>query len=245
MYSRPLEWSLPRDPKPLDQYSSLHLASQLINALIFDFDGLILDTEEPIYRSWAEVYAANGVPLPFEQWVKTVGSNNQEFHPQHHLEERLGRPLTQEEIERRIARRVELVLAKPLLPGVAELARAAKAQGMKVGVASSSSRDWVRGHLERLGILDLFDCLCSRDDVEHVKPEPDLYLAVLACLGVNAYEAVALEDSPNGIRSAKRAGLSCVAVPNPITAGLDLSEADLELSSLSGVTLPQLLNRLQ
>lgn len=236
---------MPRDPKPLDQYSWLHLASQLINALIFDFDGLILDTEEPIYQSWAEVYAANGVPLPFEQWVKTVGSNNQEFHPQHHLEERLGRPLTQEEIERRIARRVELVLAKPLLPGVAELARAAKAQGMKVGVASSSSRDWVRGHLERLGILDLFDCLCSRNDVEHVKPEPDLYLAVLACLGVNADEAVALEDSPNGIRSAKRAGLRCVAVANPITAGLDLSEADLELSSLSGVTLRQLLNRLQ
>ena len=236
---------MPRDPKPLDQYSWVHLASQLINALIFDFDGLILDTEEPIYQSWAEVYAANGVPLPFEQWVKTVGSNNQEFHPQHHLEERLGRPLTQEEIDRRIARRVELVLAKPLLPGVAELARAAKAQGMKVGVASSSSRDWVRGHLERLGILDLFDCLCSRDDVEHVKPEPDLYLAVLACLGVNAYEAVALEDSPNGIRSAKRGGLRCVAVPNPITAGLDLSEADLELSSLSGVTLRQLLNRLQ
>jgi HAD superfamily hydrolase (TIGR01509 family) len=236
---------LPRDRKPLDPWSSLHLASQLIHALIFDFDGLILDTEEPIYQSWAEVYEANGVPLPFDQWVKTVGSNNQEFHPQQHLEERLGRPLTQDEIDRRIARRVELVLAKPLLPGVADLARAGQAQGMKVGVASSSSRDWVHGHLERLGILDLFVCLCSRDDVEHVKPEPDLYLAVLGCLGVGAGEAVALEDSPNGIRSAKRAGLRCVAVPNPITSGLDLSEADLELSSLADVTLPELLNRLQ
>src|SRR5260370_3275039 len=238
MYSRPLEWSWPRDPKPLDLYSALHLASQLIHALIFDFDGLILDTEEPISKSWPEVYAANGVPLPFEQWVKTVGSNNREFHPQHHLEERLGRPLTQEETDRRISRRVELVLAKPLLPGVAQLARAAEAQGMKVGVASSSSRDWVRGHLERLGILDLFDCLCSRDDVEHVKPEPDLYLAVLACLGVNAYEAVALEDSPNGIRSAKRAGLRCVAVPNPITAALDLSQAAPNLTSLPARPLP-------
>src|SRR5260370_40757988 len=107
---------------------------------------------------------------------------------------------------------------------------------MKVGVASSSSRDWVHGHLERLGILDLFDCLCSRDDVEHVKPAPDLYLAVLACLGVNAYEAVALEDSPNGILSAQHAGLRCVAVPNPITADLDLSEARLELCSRAGVT---------
>lgn len=245
MYSRPLEWSLPRDPKPLDPPSSLHLASQLIHALIFDFDGLILDTEEPIYRSWAEVYETNGVPLPFEKWVKTVGSNNQEFHPQRYLEERLGRPLSLEEIDRRIARRVELVLAMPLLPGVADLARAGRAQGMKIGVASSSSRDWVRGHLERLGILHLFECVCSRDDVEHVKPEPDLYLAVLGCVGVGADEAVALEDSPNGIRSAKRAGLRCIAVPNPITASLDLSEADLQLGSLAGVTLPELLNRLQ
>jgi len=111
MYSRPLEWSLPRDPKALDLRSSLHLAGQLIRALIFDFDGLILDTEEPIYRSWAEVYEANGVPLPFEQWIKTVGSNNQEFHPQRYLEERLGRPLTKEDIDRRVARRVELVLS--------------------------------------------------------------------------------------------------------------------------------------
>src|SRR6266481_6722064 len=102
MYSRPLEWSLPRDPKPLDQYSWVHLASQLICALIFDFDGLILDTEEPIYRSWAEVYEAHGVPLPFDLWVKTVGSSNQEFHPQHHLEEQLGHPLPREELDRRI-----------------------------------------------------------------------------------------------------------------------------------------------
>jgi len=217
----------------------------LIRALIFDFDGLILDTEEPIYRSWAEVYEAHGIPLPFEQWVKTVGSNNQEFHPQRYLEERLGRPLTQDEIDRRIARRVELVLAKPLLPGVADLARAARARGMQVGVASSSSRDWVHGHLERLGILDLFDCLCSRDDVAQVKPEPDLYLASLGCLGVKADEAVALEDSPNGILSAKRAGLRVVVVANAITAGLDLSEGDLKLGSLAEIALPELLGRLE
>src|SRR5260370_32199351 len=156
----------------------------------------MVDTEEEICQCWAEVYAANGGPLPVEKGVKTVGANNQEFQPQHHLEERLGRPLTQEEIDRRIARRVELVLAKPLLPGVAELARAAKAQGMKVGVASSSSRDWVRGHLERLGILDLFDCLCSRADLEHLNPPPHPYLPALPSLGLNAFEAVALEDSP-------------------------------------------------
>ena len=219
------------------------MANQLIRALVFDFDGLIVDTEEPIYRSWEEVYRANGVALPFELWVKTVGSSNQAFHPQHYLEEKLGRPLAQEVIDRRIERRVEMVLAQPLLPGVAGLVDAARAERMKVGVASSSSREWVDGHLHRLGILDRFDCVRTRDDVKNVKPEPDLYLAVIECLGVQAAEALAIEDSPNGIAAAKLAGLRCVAVPNPITSELDLSEADLQLSSLANVTLSELLQR--
>jgi HAD superfamily hydrolase (TIGR01509 family) len=216
----------------------------LIRALIFDFDGVILETEEPIYRSWKEVYEARGVDLPFERWALTVGSSNQAFHPQRHLEKQIGRPLPQEVVDRRVERRAELVLAQPLLPGVVELVEAARAAGMKVGVASSSSRDWVNGHLLRLGIRDRFDCLRSRDDVEHVKPDPDLYLAILDCLGVEAAGAIAIEDSPNGIVAAKRAGLRCVAVPNRITAGLDLSLADVRLGSLADVTLPQLLEQL-
>jgi HAD superfamily hydrolase (TIGR01509 family) len=216
----------------------------LIRALIFDFDGLILDTEGPIYRSWQEVYAAYGVALPFDMWVKTVGSSNQAFHPQHYLEEQIGHELSRAVLDRRIERRVELVLAQPVLPGVADLVEAGRAAGLKLGVASSSSRDWVSGHLERLGIRDRFGCLCTRDDVEQVKPEPDLYLAALECLVVAAAEAVAIEDSPNGITAAKRAGLRCVAVPNPITFGLDLSQADLRLDSLAGVTLSDLLQQL-
>jgi HAD superfamily hydrolase (TIGR01509 family) len=216
----------------------------LIRALVFDFDGLILDTEGPIYQSWLEVYEAHDVVLPFELWVKTVGSSNQAFQPQQHLEERLGRPLTQQVIDRRVERRVELVLAQPLLPGVAGLVDEAGAAGLKVGVASSSSRDWVSGHLERLGLLDRIDCIRCRDDVQRVKPEPDLYLAVVDCLGVPASEALAIEDSPNGIAAAKRAGLRCVVIPNPITAGLDLGAADLRLGSLADVTLKQLLDRL-
>jgi HAD superfamily hydrolase (TIGR01509 family) len=216
----------------------------LIRALVFDFDGLILDTEGPIFRSWEEVYRAYGTVLPFEQWVKTVGSSNQAFHPQHHLEELIGHKLPQEVVDRRVARRVELVLEQPLLPGVAGLVDAARGTGMKVGVASSSSRDWVEGHLRRLGLLDRFDCLRCREDVELVKPAPDLYVALVVCLGVDAGEAIALEDSPNGIMAAKRAGLRCVAVPNPITAGLDLSLADLQVASLAEVDLPRLIDRL-
>jgi HAD superfamily hydrolase (TIGR01509 family) len=213
-------------------------------AVIFDFDGLILDTEGPVYRSWLEVYEAHGEPLPFELWVQIVGSTTTSFHPQHHLEERLGRPLSQEALDRRIGRRTEMILAEPVLPGIVQHIDAAKSFGLLLGLASSSTRDWVSAHLERLGILDRFDCIRCRDDVPRAKPEPDLYLAVLACLDVDAEEAFAIEDSPNGVLAAKRAGLRCVAIPNPITARLDLSQADLILNSLAEVTLPDLLERI-
>jgi HAD superfamily hydrolase (TIGR01509 family) len=216
----------------------------LIRAIVFDFDGLILDTEEPIYRSWLEVYEAHGENLPFERWVKTVGSTNIAFHPQHHLEEKLGRPLPREVLDRRLGRRTEMILAQRVLPGVVQRLDEAREMGLKLGVASSSTADWVRGHLARLGILDRFDCLRCRDDVANAKPEPDLYIAVLDCLGVNAAEAVAIEDSPNGVAAAKRAGMFCVAIPNPITAHLDLSQADLILGSLADRTTAELLERL-
>ena len=216
----------------------------MIRAIVFDFDGLILDTEEPVYRSWLEVYEAHGEELPFERWIQIVGSTTTGFHPQHHLEERLGRPLPQEVLDRRIGRRTELILANKVLPGVSQRIDEARHMGLKLGVASSSTQDWVRGHLARLGILECFDCLRCRDDVEHAKPEPDLYLAVLACLGVTASDAIAIEDSPHGVTAAKRAGMKCVAIPNSITERLDLSHADLVLGSLADMTLRRLLEGL-
>jgi HAD superfamily hydrolase (TIGR01509 family) len=215
----------------------------MIRAIVFDFDGLILDTEEPVYRSWLEVYEAHGEELPFERWVQIVGSTTTGFHPQHHLEERLGRSLSKEVLDRRIGRRTELVLAQKLLPGVLQHIDQARVLGLKVGVASSSTADWVRGHLARLGILEKFDCLRCRDDVAKAKPEPDLYIAVLECLGVSASEAFAIEDSPNGVMAAKRAGLRCVAIPNSITAKLDLGGADVLLQSLGEITLADLLKK--
>jgi HAD superfamily hydrolase (TIGR01509 family) len=218
--------------------------SRLIRALVFDFDGLILDTEEPVYRSWLEVYQAHGEELPFERWVQIVGSTTAGFHPQHHLEERLGRSLPKEVLDRRVGRRTEMILAQEVLPGVVRHLEEARTMGLKLGVASSSTSDWVRGHLARLGILERFDCMRCRDDVPNAKPEPDLYLAVLECLGVRASEAIAIEDSPNGVLAAKRAGLRCVAIPNSITARLDLGQADLLLGSLAELTLPELLRKL-
>ena len=211
---------------------------------MFDFDGLILDTEEPVYRSWLEVYREHGEDLPFERWVEIIGSTTSGFHPQRHLEERLGRPLSQEVLDRRIERRTEMILRREVLPGVVARLDEARRLGLKLGVASSSTNEWVRGHLARLGILDRFECLRCRDDVANAKPEPDLYIAVLDCLGVVADEAVAIEDSPNGITAAKRAGMRCVVIPNSITAQLDLSQADLLLDSMADVTMSELLSRL-
>ena len=216
----------------------------MIRAIVFDFDGLILDTEEPVYRSWVEVYEAHGQTLPFERWVQIVGSTTTEFHPQRHLEERLGRPLSQEVTDRRIGRRTEMILAQQVLPGILQYIDDATSLGLKLGVASSSTRDWVRGHLERLGILGRFGCVRCRDDVNNAKPAPDLYLAVLDCLGVSPSEALSIEGSPNGVIAAKRAGMLCVAIPNSITATLDLSRADLVLRSLSDVPLRDLLPQL-
>ncbi|HKB32826.1 MAG TPA: HAD family hydrolase [Candidatus Dormibacteraeota bacterium] len=213
----------------------------MIRAIVFDFDGLILDTEEPVYRSWLEVYEEHGEELPFERWVQIVGSTTAGFHPQHHLEKRLGRSLPKEVLDRRIGRRTEMILALEALPGVVRHIQEARAMGLQLGVASSSTSEWVKGHLSRLGILESFDCIRCRDDVANAKPEPDLYLAVLDCLGVGASEAIAVEDSPNGVLAAKRAGLRCVAIPNSITAQLDLGQADLLLGSLDEVTLSELL----
>jgi HAD superfamily hydrolase (TIGR01509 family) len=223
--------------------TAILIFGDVIRAIVFDFDGLILDTEEPVYRSWLEVYQAHGEELPFERWIQIVGSTTTGFHPQHHLEERLGRPLPKEVLDRRIGRRTEMILAEKVLPGVVQHLDAAREMGLKLGVASSSTAEWVRGHLARLGVLEKFDCLRCRDDVAHAKPEPDLYLAVLDCLGVDASEAIAIEDSPNGVAAAKRAGLRCVAIPNSITKRLDLSQADLVLSSLADVSLKELLER--
>jgi beta-phosphoglucomutase-like phosphatase (HAD superfamily) len=115
---------------------------------------------------------------------------------------------------------------------------------VRIGLASSSSCDWVQNHLTRLGLIGYFDSLRARDDVVLAKPDPALYLSVVSDLGVPPHQALALEDSPNGIRAAKLAGLYCVAVPNHLTSQLDLDEADLRLTSLAEIRLEALLQKL-
>jgi len=139
-------WRL-ADLRSLLTATAILIFANVIRAIVFDFDGHILDTEEPVYRSWLEVYEAHGEELPFERWIQIVGSTTTGFHPQHHLEERLGRPLPKEVLDRRIDRRTEMILARKVLPGVVQHLDAAREMGLRLGVASSSTAEWVRGHL--------------------------------------------------------------------------------------------------
>ncbi len=217
----------------------------MIRALIFDFDGLILETEGPSYQSWVEVYQSFGQSLPFSIWSINIGTTRGDFDPRLELQRLLNEVVDWESVEsRRQASENTLIETQAILPGVEAYLNDARRLGLKIGLASSSSCQWVVGHLTRLGLLDYFNCICAADDVECIKPDPELYLTVLHRLDVSADEAIALEDSPIGIQSAKSAGLYCIAVPNPLTSRLPLSQADLLLGSLEEIPLEQLLNQI-
>ena len=131
------------------------------------------------------------------------------------------------------------------MPGVKELLDASRQRDLKLAVASSSPENWVSGHLTRLGLSDYFDAIVTADDVEETKPNPALFLLAAEKLGVRPGDVIVLEDSPNGVHGAKRAGMFVVAVPNSITARADLGAADLQLSSLAEITLDGLLEKAQ
>jgi HAD superfamily hydrolase (TIGR01509 family) len=217
----------------------------LIHAVVFDFDGLILDTELPVLQSWRQTYEEHGVELPLDTWLETIGTAEHPFDAFDHLESLLGRSLEREPLERkRKLLRDSILHAQDLLPGVRAYLDQAAAGGLKIGIASSSTRRWVMGHLHRLGIDVEWDAVRCADDVERTKPDPEIYLAVLEAMGLPAREAVALEDSHNGVVAAKAAGMWCVAVPSPLTKQMDFSQADLVVESLSQVSLATLIERL-
>ena len=217
----------------------------MIRALVFDFDGLILETEMPAYTSWAEVYREHGHELPLDRWFDYIGRGGGWFDVMGHLGELVGERFDAAAAKaRRTARRDELVSALELAAGVRDYIAAARRLGLRIGIASSSTRGWVCGHLERHAVIEGWDAIVCREDVVNAKPAPDLYLRAVELLGVPPGEALALEDSPHGIASAKAAGLRCVAVPNPLTADLDLGQADIRLASLADVTLEELIRRI-
>ncbi|MDZ4719376.1 MAG: HAD-IA family hydrolase [Roseiflexaceae bacterium] len=216
----------------------------LIEALIFDFDGLVVDTETPEYEVLSQQYREQGAILLPERWVLGLGTVGG-YNAYAELEALIGHPVDRDalHIEHR-QRYLKAIAAQPLRPGIAILLEYGREHGLRMAVASSSNRDWVEGWLASHAIREYFGCVRTRNDVANVKPAPDLFLSAAECLGVVPQACVVLEDSPNGMRAAASAGMRCVAVPLPLLSGLDLPPHTMRLTTLADLRPQELLERL-
>ncbi len=213
-----------------------------IRALVFDFDGLILDTETPMRLSWREIFHANGLTVSDEQWASLLGSSADPAEAYDLLEAHLGSPINREALRaHRTKRELRLLETEGVLPGVLELITEARSGGLKLAVASSSERSWVKGLLAKHGLLNRFDAIVCAEDVARTKPSPDLYTEALRRIGTLPSEAIALEDSEHGAAAARAAGMYVVAVPNRVTACLAFENVDARVETLESLRLAQLI----
>ncbi|HWB61255.1 MAG TPA: HAD-IA family hydrolase [Chthoniobacteraceae bacterium] len=213
----------------------------MIRAVIFDFDGTILDTETPIYKAWSRTYEQHGQQLTIEEYSAAIGTDYSVFDPRGTLEQRIGRKLDWATLDtERRNYHLELVVANEILPGVSNLMAEVKARGLRCAVASSSTTDWVESHLQRLGLRQYVDLIVCADPPRRPKPATDVYDHVLAELKIAAAEAVAIEDSPNGATAALRAGIACIGVPNTMTSLFDFPAGIKRVSSLEGMSVDRL-----
>lgn len=219
-----------------------------IKALLFDFDGLILDTETSEFLVWQKIYREYGQEMLPETWGQVVGGYGiSNFDGAVHLADLVGDGLDSRKLHARYRSESDaLILQQPVLPGVEDYLDDARRLGLSLAVASSSPHSWVDSHLARLGLAERFDAIICRDDVPpgRTKPHPDLFLKALEVLGVRAEDAVVFEDSPNGVTAARAAGIYVVSIPNPITALLKTDGANRTLESLAQISLPDLLKDL-
>jgi HAD superfamily hydrolase (TIGR01509 family) len=203
---------------------------------------LIIDTETPDYSSWQETFTSYQVTLDRALWAGFIGGASGTFDVYRHLEDLVDAPLDRDSLRAsRRKRYLDLVEANPVRPGVEEYLEEAKRLDLRLGIASSSSRDWVEGHLKNRGLLGYFDQVVCRDDVTRVKPDPEVYLKCANRLGAHPGVTLAIEDSANGVTAAKAAGMFCIVVPNPMTTDMDLGHADLNLVALTDMPLKAVL----
>lgn len=222
------------------------LASPVIRALLFDFDGVIVDTEVPTYRSWCDVYREHGVELALADWLPVVGSGTSTaadsvFDAVAHLESLVGRRVDRRAVvERRSRRKTALCDRAGVLSGVADYLAEARRLVLKTAIVTRAARAWVDHHLARVELAHRWDAVVCSDGLDR-EPKSTFYLEALAQVGVPAGEALAFEDSPHGVGAAKAAGIRCVAVPNDVTRAARFREADVILRSLADRPLTDLL----
>ena len=215
----------------------------MLRAVIFDFDGTILDTELPTFHAWQRLYDAHGQVLTFEEYSAAIGSDYNAFDPRRTLEERCGRQLDWDRLDaERRSGCLEVISGQSPLPGISGLLEEAHGLKLRCAIASSSPSEWVRGHLDRIGLLKRFDFISCAENGCPTKPYPEVYLRALRGLGVSAAEALAIEDSPNGVLATQRAGIRCVIVPNQLTRKMRFPEQVKVLESLEEFSLREYLH---
>jgi putative hydrolase of the HAD superfamily len=219
--------------------------NNMIKALIFDCDGLLIDTETPWYIAFREVYREHQVDIPLEMYAQCIGNSDfAQFNPYDYLEECIKRKVDRKVIDKRVQEiHTSIMKDQKLLPGVENYLKRAKELGLKIGLASSSRRAWVEEHTKAHHIYHFFDTIHTKDEVEHVKPHPELYLQSIQALGIEKHEVIAFEDSLNGLKAAKEAGIKCVIVPNEVTACLPFDNYDVKLSSMLDLELDEVLKK--
>lgn len=216
----------------------------MIKAIIFDFDGLIIDTESVWYESYKETLRSYQFDLPLAQFGECIGSDETVLST--YFKKHLGENCDVEEIETRAFDIYKTKMNSPEARiGVLDYLQEASNTGYKIGLASSSSKAWVTKYLEELGLLDFFEVIVTRDDVKKVKPAPDLYLKAINDLNINSSEAIAFEDSLNGSIAAMTAGLKCVIVPNPVTELSAFENYSLRLKSMSEKSLSEVIELIE
>ena len=221
----------------------------MIQALIFDFDGLILDTETPEFVCWQNIYREHGFDFPNDRWGSIIGGAGlSSFDAAEHLSQLSQGRLDSAALRaRNHLESHQIIMGQGPLPGVVDYLRDAKRLGLKLAIASSSPHAWVDDHAKRIGVHEYFDQVIAADDVGlgRTKPNPDLFLTALSRLKVQKEAAIVFEDSPNGVKAANRAGIYVVAVPNSVTSMLSLNGANLILSSLTELSLSELLDKVK
>ena len=208
-----------------------------VKATFFDFDGIILDSEWPVFESWRKIYTREGKILEKHIYIQCIGSDFDTWSPENHLEELTGKSY---DWEKENADRQDFIVkalenARPM-PGAAELIKSLKDQ--PTAVVSSSSHRWVDGWLEKFHLAPYFNTTVCRGDARRIKPAPDLYLEAARRLNVEPKDCLVIEDSKNGMLAAQAAGMKVLAVPNRLTNIIDFSAADWKASSLNEVLDP-------
>ena len=218
----------------------------IIKGIIFDFDGLICDSESTELRAWEALYNEYDLTFPFDEYQKTIGSIHNDVPPLLLLKELGGDRVVLDDARNKMHRyHQELIEVEPLREGVLDYLEEASDLGLKIGLASSSPISRVGYHIERLKTRHFFECIRTFEDVEKTKPDPKLYLLTLECLGLQPGETIALEDSIHGVTASRAAGLLTIAVPNAVTKQFSFQDANITISSLSDLPLREIIQRIE